>query len=128
MDSTATMQQVADVRAEIFTTIESRITKVLEHVDEQYKNNQKTYSEAIDKAMIELRSQMVTSTQGLVEEKVSQSSTSTTELMKQCDQAQRVLLEENVKVIGERIDGNQQAYVAQAQAEGLAVRAEIVEL
>ena len=103
------MQQVADARAEIFTTIESRITKVLEHVDEQYKNNQKTYSEAIDKAMIELRSQMVTSTQGMVEEKVSQSSTSTTELMKQCDQAQRVLLEENVKVIGERIDGNQQA-------------------
>ena len=52
MESMATMQQVAYVRAEIFTTIESRITKVLEHVDEQYKSNQKTYSEAIGKAFV----------------------------------------------------------------------------
>ena len=117
------MQHVAEVRAEIFNTIESKITKVLEHVDEQYKTNQKTYSEAIDTAMVELRKQMVTVT----EERVSQASTSTTELMKQCDQAQRILLEENMKTIGDRIDGNQQAYVAQAQAEGLAVRTEIQE-
>ena len=121
------MQHVAEARTEIFNIIEARNTKVLAHFDEQYKGNQKTYSEAIDSAMVQLRSQMVTSTQSMVEEKVSQSSASTTELMKQCDQAQRVLLEENVKSIGERIDGNQQVYVAQTQAEGLAIRAEMQE-
>ena len=99
MESAATMQQVAEVRTEIFNTIEARITKVLEHVDEQYKGNQKTYSEAIDPAMVQLTSQMVTSTQSMVEEKESQSSANTKELMKQCDEAQRVLLEENVKSI-----------------------------
>ena len=67
----ATMQHVAEMRAEIISTIEPRITKVLEHVNEQYKDNQKTYSDAIDSSMQQLRGQVMSAMRNEAEEKIT---------------------------------------------------------
>ena len=99
MEGMATMQHVAEMRADILNTIEVRMAKVLEHVDERYKDNQKTYSEAIDSSMQQLRGQVMSGMRNEVEEKVVASSQSMTELMKQCDQAQRMALDESVAII-----------------------------
>ena len=53
----ATMAQIAEVREEIFNTIEARISKVLETMNEQYQGNQAKYTEAIDTAMVKMREQ-----------------------------------------------------------------------
>ena len=127
MEGMATMQHVAEMRADILNTIEVRMAKVLEHVDERYKDNQKTYSEAIDSSMQQLRGQVMSGMRNEVEEKIVASSQSMTELMKQCDQAQRMALDESVAIITGKLEGNQQAHVMQLQAEGIAVRTELQE-
>ena len=125
MESMATMQHVADMRTDVLNTIELKMAKILEHVDERYKDNQKTYSVAIDTSMQELRNQVMTGIRTEMNEKIAQSDQSMTELMKKCDQAQRMALDESVAMITGRLDGNQQAHVMQLQAEGIAVRAEV---
>ena len=128
MEATATMQQLADLRTEIFSVTEAKITKVMENVDEQCENNQQTYSDAIDSSMQQLRSQVMTAMQKEIEEKAGSSNTSMTELMKQCDQAQRVLLDEKMTTLTTMVDDKQVAQSLQMQSENAAIRAELQEV